>query len=446
MQRLLIVCLLLLSALPALGDYRPSDLLVWDGWTVFDGLKAHLYYLQYRGPSSVSPKGAEDMLGHAVSGDLFNWTEMPGCLGPGEAGAPDDMQPWTGCTVVKDGRYYLFYTMRNAATEARQQKIGLAISRDGQHFEKYAHNPVIVPDGRWYIDDYSVCRSIDCRDLTIVEYKGGYVGYFVTRQKGSDPVSTNCIGCAESDDLIHWRQRPPVFVSSKYACTECPDVFEAGGKWFLTLAAANTYGSIVPFADDNVINGNVYAVADSPFGPFREPRNNVLLGAGGCFRTLMFKGDRYGIFCAGSASRPYLVRARGERLTLEYPARLRENRRQLPGGEEPRLLAAHPAWKFASGSWKKDRTAYRGRCDKGYQACDIFRVPSEEFSVSCRLEIKGAGGGIVIRPDPASDTSYGDTCVYIDKKKKTIRISSMADMARNTWNTRTLTDNGSLLV
>ncbi len=439
MKALFCLFLSLFLSAAVFADFRPSDLLVWDGWTVSDGTRAHLYYLRYRGPGSVSPAGTEDILGHAVSEDLFRWTELSGCLAPGEKGTADDMQPWTGCTVLKDGKYYLFYTMRSSLDGATKQKIGLALSEDGQNFKRYPDNPVIVPDGRWYIDDYSVCRSIDCRDLTVVKYKDFYIGYFVTRKKGTGAVKTNCIGCAKSADLVHWEQLPPVFSSERYSCTECPDVFEQNGKWYLTMATANAYGSIAEFSDKNIIKGEIYAVSDSPFGPFREPRKNVLLGDGGCFRTFVFRGQRYGIFCAATASRPFLVKAKGSDLWLEAPEELRKTETIRPETKSPaRLLYPHPAWKFADGGFVNENGVFRGVSPSGYLACQIFGVPAEEFAVSCRLKIKGAGGGLVIRPRPESDTSIEDTCIYIDKKNSTLQISSMADMAHNVWNTRSI--------
>ncbi|MBO4548661.1 MAG: hypothetical protein J5758_05540, partial [Abditibacteriota bacterium] len=348
-----------------------------------------------------------------------------------------DLQPWTGCTVCRDGRYYLFYTMRSSADGGTRQKIGLAISRDGQHFEKYG--PVIEPGEPWYITDYSDCGSLDCRDLTVTEYEGGYIGYFVARRKGRGAIATNCIGCARSDDLLHWQLLPPVFTSDKYSCTECPDVFCVDGKWYLTMSTANEYGSIVRLADKHVSKANIYAVADSPFGPFREPPANVLLAAGGCFRTLMFRGERYGIFCAASASRPYLVRAKGGRLWLEEPAGLLKTGRSRPSeSESPRELLPHPAWRFTPGKWEYRDGVYRGSSPSGYQAAHIFNVPSEAYCVECLLDVRGRGGGIVIRPHPGSDTSHGDTCIYYDKKERTLQISTMADMSHNIWNTRSI--------
>lgn len=43
--------------------------------------------------------------------------------------------------VYRDGYWYLWYTGMNA----RDSKIGLAISKDGYHFERYSGNPIIVP-------------------------------------------------------------------------------------------------------------------------------------------------------------------------------------------------------------------------------------------------------------------------------------------------------------
>ena len=205
------------------------------------------------------------------------------------------------------------------------------------------------------------------------------------------------------------------------------------------MSTANEYGSIVRLADKHVSRANIYAVADSPFGPFREPRSNVLLAAGGCFRTLTFGGERYGIFCAATASRPYLVKAKGSRLWLEEPVRLLKTEPSRPGpGAAARALWPHPVWKFTPGKWELRDGVYRGSSPAGYQAAHIFNAPSAGYCVECLLEVRGRGGGIVIRPHPGSDTSHGDTCIYYDKKERTVQISTMADMSHNIWNTRSV--------
>ena len=126
------------------------------------------------------PQAEQDWLGHAVSSDLINWEELPLALGPNSPGTLDDLQPWTGCAVEKEGTFYLYYTMRGSAERALGQRIGLATSTDLMSWQRYGHNPVIEPDPRWYVghadpiprgipdSEGDVPGMVDSRDMVIV--------------------------------------------------------------------------------------------------------------------------------------------------------------------------------------------------------------------------------------------------------------------------------------
>ena len=116
---------------------------------------------------------------------------------------PDDcLGKFTGCTVEKDGKYYLFYTMRD---RYRSEKIGLAISEDLENFVEYKNNPVLTPD-----EDLFVVRAkrekTDCRDMNIVydEENEIYYGYFAAMANVKNRGEIEVIGVAESFDLINW--------------------------------------------------------------------------------------------------------------------------------------------------------------------------------------------------------------------------------------------------
>ncbi len=335
-------------------NYHPQGMRLWDPWyTTDDAGMVHLFHLQV-------PERTEGgdwnlcSMGHAVSRDLLHWKELPPVLSPSEVVRSDDnWQAWTGCAVPCNGQINLFYTMRGSASEGRIQAIGLARSADGIHFERYAGNPVLKPDPRWYCTAAApVPGVVDCRDMMIIPApdRPGWYGYFATRQPGIDQGDTTVIGLAWSPDLIHWEQQPPVFASPRHACVEVPDVFELDGRWYLICLTGMFYGSLNDFSEPEWNFGTIYAVADSPRGPFVELADNSLIGTyrmGGplALRHLEFEGELYCMYTDrenigrvdhaaphfGTLTTPKLLRTDGERLVLAYSSRVEQLvKREIP--------------------------------------------------------------------------------------------------------------------
>jgi len=70
--------------------------------------------------------------------------------------------------------------------------IGLATSRDGIHFRRYAHNPLIMPE-------YEFEKPWGCEDPRVVELEDTYI---LTYRAGGKHIAL-----ATSTDLFHWRKR-----------------------------------------------------------------------------------------------------------------------------------------------------------------------------------------------------------------------------------------------
>ena len=204
-------------------NYSPTDLYVWDAWYMAVDDQVHAYHLaRKRGAANVAAD-VENSLGHAVTRDLVHWEQRPPAFGPDPANPLDDRQPWTGCAVWHEGRGYLYYTMRGSADQCRIQRIGLATSADGEHWQRHAGNPIIVPDPRWYATDQApVPRIVDCRDLIVIpDPKGGWLGFYATRipgspgrrrgEPGGELPQTAAIACVRSPDLLRWEHLPPAF-------------------------------------------------------------------------------------------------------------------------------------------------------------------------------------------------------------------------------------------
>lgn len=308
--------------------FKPKDQQMGDTWQCSDGKAVHTFFLQWRELDDRND-AESGSIGHAVSEDMISWHQLPHALVKGENGSYDDIDLWTGSCIIKDGKYYLFYTSRYH-TDPSANAISLAISEDGVSFEKYEGNPIITPDGRYYCSkedrtplavhgstDFDI---LDCRDLQVVYVPDEdiYYGYIAMRRHADECTDTSVIALLKSRDLISWEQYPPCFTPDKYHCIETPDVFRLGDKWYMLCLTGNHYGQRNPTGDPNMTGClTIYAVADSPAGPFVEPKNNVLLGSsqlsGICAKSVLHRGKRYLFYTQSNIS------PNGDSRTLCYP-------------------------------------------------------------------------------------------------------------------------------
>lgn len=308
--------------------FKPKDQLMGDTWQYSDGNTVHTFFLQWRELDDMND-AESGSVGHIVSDDMINWRQLPHALVKGEEGSYDDIDLWTGSCIEKDGKAYLFYTSRTH-TDQSANYISLAISEDKVNFTKYEGNPIITPDGKYYCSlekrtplavhgstDFDI---LDCRDLQViyVPEEETYYGYIAMRRHSDECSDTSVIALLKSRDLINWEQYPPCFTPDKYHCIETPDVFKMGDKWYMLCLTGNHYGQRNPTGDPNMTGClTIYAVADSPAGPFREPENNVLLGSsqlsGICAKTVLHKGKRYLFYTQSNTD------GQSDERTLAYP-------------------------------------------------------------------------------------------------------------------------------
>ncbi|MBQ3125128.1 MAG: family 43 glycosylhydrolase [Clostridia bacterium] len=289
-------------------NFKPEKYHLGDTWHYSDGENVHAFYMQ-----NISFDNTEEpesgSLGHAISRDMINWQELKPAILRGQPDSYDEMDLWTGCVFVHNGKWYLYYTAR-PKNAPLANSICLATSDDGINFKKHPENPVIVPDARYYnnaenISNLAVHSNhemslVDCRDLHVVrdEEKGIWWGFFAVRRPADECSETSVIGLAKSKDLIHWEQLEPCFCPDKYGCIETPDVFEMNGKWYMLCLSGNEYGQRNRTGDPNLTGRiTIWAVADKVEGPYRECTDNALLGAmdfnGICAKTFLHNDKRY---------------------------------------------------------------------------------------------------------------------------------------------------------
>ncbi|MDO4648301.1 MAG: sucrose-6-phosphate hydrolase [Eubacteriales bacterium] len=168
--------------------------------------------------------------GHLKSKDMITWERLPIVMAPDET--YDDFGCFSGSALeLEDGRHLLMYTgvqtIENGEQDCRQTQC-LAFG-DGVHYEKYEHNPVILPET---LPEGSSTR--DFRDPKIWQEDG--IFYSVT--VGMDEEENGFVALYKSTDLIHWEFCTVLDRSSKKlgGMWECPDFFEVDGKHVLLVS------------------------------------------------------------------------------------------------------------------------------------------------------------------------------------------------------------------
>lgn len=429
-------------------NYHPKGMRIWDTWYINRNGEIHAFYLQRLRPGSTRTEREADSIGHAVSRNLLDWIELPNVLEPGEPGSGEDMCLFTGCAYEKDGRCYLYYTMRDSRDGGSTQQIGLAVSDDFMHFEKYKGNPVIVPDGRYYCNKNHPARYgiVDCRDLVVVKSpdEKGFYGFYASRQPSEEMPEGAVIACVYSEDLLHWTHLPPVFASDKYTIVEVPDVFFLEGKWYLTMLVNNDYGSRDLFEDPLLAAGTIYAVSDTITGPYQEEKDNIILASmennGISCRSLDFEGKRHllytmterdgecdsGDVLMGSLSTPKEYRIIEGKLRAVYSDLLNSKLKQdmlteqiLRTPVECRLLYETPAqWEYRGGVFTgKIRT-----CWNRY----TFGVQAESFVYSTAITVtSGVAAGLAFKQ---SACGYKGYVLMLDIEKQRVSLCNIPQM------------------
>lgn len=249
---------------------------LWDTWLFRSDDAFHLFHLQRElheiGCSSI---------GHAVTTDWTHWTTLPPVLSQGPEGSWDAGPLMTGMTLHHEGRYYLFY----GSMVDRVQRIGLAISDDLIHWEKYDGNPILEPGGEWYetAPQNSLNYETAWRDPYIFYYEPDACFYAFICARVSDnrsDVGGGCIAVARSTTLTEWELLPPAYVSDSITCLEVPEYFALNGKHYITFTNSYHFGTPYPVTESFQTTGTFYLVSgDGVRSGYQVPEQNTLNGS-----------------------------------------------------------------------------------------------------------------------------------------------------------------------
>lgn len=267
--------------------FTPPTHLLWDFWLAPRRAGSddpyHLFYLQApRDLPDAEMRHERATVGHAVSSNLVDWVERGTAFAPAPEGSWDDLAIWTGSIVEHEGTHYFFYTGRSR--QDRTQRIGLATSTDPalERWERYAENPILVADPRWYEQPDAVNwpDGQACRDPWVTYSKEERAWYmFFTARANHGPVDgRGVVGLARSADLLHWEQLPPVSEPGEFGHLEVPQPVELDGRWYL-LFCTNLHGESrrrrIP--SEARWSGTHYLVGDRLTGPYALSTDTALL-------------------------------------------------------------------------------------------------------------------------------------------------------------------------
>ena len=223
-------------------------------------------YLMYYSvpPRPDSSNGGGWSIGVAESSDLTHWKPIGSLLPEQDCERSGICAPGV---IVLSGKVHLFYqTYGNGVRDA----ICHAESWDGIHFQRNPHNPVFRPK-----EDWNNGRAIDA---DVVAYKGKLLLFFATRDPSS---SIQMLGVAETRmdgdfSPSTWRElasesilRPELPWEGQ--CIEAPAVVEIEGRLVMFYAGAynNMPQQIGCAVSDDAVHWE--RLSDSPFLPNGRP-------------------------------------------------------------------------------------------------------------------------------------------------------------------------------
>lgn len=253
---------------------------VWDFWFADDGSSYHLYYLH--APKSLGDQNLRHRnarIGHAVSADLTNWTDLGPVLGPGDAGAYDETATWTGCVVRgADGLWRMFYTgsrFLSADSSANIETVGVATSSDLHTWTKRA-DAVVAADPAWYETlGTSSWPEQAWRDPWVFADPAGDGWHMLVtaRSNSGDEMDRGVIGHATSSDLDSWVVQPPLSApGAGFRHLEVPQVVTVDGRSVLLFSC-----DAAALAGDRATGGIWAAPLDAATGPYPIEKATLLV-------------------------------------------------------------------------------------------------------------------------------------------------------------------------
>jgi glycosyl hydrolase family 43/flagellar hook capping protein FlgD len=215
--------------------YRAKDFtfIKRDGWY-------HCFYI--RTDDSVPYDSTERELGHAMSKDLYLWTNLPPVLHV-RPDQWDDAKVWAPHILEVDGVYYMFYTgvTNDPGVYAFHQRIGVATSTDLMTWNRLDAPVLACGQIRWSSCNTEQFAGGEFRDPFVMPNPDGpgWLMYYTTRP--SSAANTFVVGVAASTgDFTQWSDLKAMWITqwnwSGSATVESPHLFQHAGTWYFVFS------------------------------------------------------------------------------------------------------------------------------------------------------------------------------------------------------------------
>lgn len=265
---------------------------LWDPWILKDRDCYRMFYLAAPKPSVDRPFWSQGTIYGAVSQDMRSWQPLGEILAPNPANEWEAGRMLAGCTYQENGTYYLFYSASGAGDLLGEERIGLATSTDGIHWQRRSNLPLFSSEeiNQWYGKSSLLLNHLHWRDPYLVKdsNSGKYYLFICAYAKAGAPFPyRGCIGLAVADRVDGpYKLLPPVVAAADeieqwpFAEMERPQVIYRDGKYHLFFSCWPRYinpnwqyGTAIkpsPIDSKRISDSSIYHyVADSICGPFR---------------------------------------------------------------------------------------------------------------------------------------------------------------------------------
>jgi len=242
----------------------------------------HLFWMRH--DPGAPYDSTEHDFGHAVSTDLWNWTQLDSVI-PVRPGKWDNLHVWTPTIVKIGGTFYMYYTGVTSVPFPwnSYQRIGVATSTDLLNWTRY-DAPVwsgdMVP---WAFSDSSSFAGCQFRDAYVMPdttAPGRLLMYYVgTPSAARDQL---IVGVAQATDPFTWSDVTPLWCTDTahyWGWCESPHVIQHDSLTYLFVTTTSGHPlayrtAPTPYADSTLWSGthrvydaaNDAAVSDAWFG------------------------------------------------------------------------------------------------------------------------------------------------------------------------------------
>ena len=201
----------------------------------------HIFYIRH--DMTLGHDDTEKDFGHAVSYDLYSWTQLPTVLTV-RADKWDNQHVWAPSIVELDSVYYMLYTgvTKRDGDPAEEQRIGVATSTDLMNWNRLDQPVYSCRNVPWSWCD-STAVNDGFRDPFVMPdpaQPGHWLMYY-SAFPATDTLGM-IVGVAQSKgDLTQWTDLEPLWVTNRaYSynpIVESSHLFQHGNLWFLFMTA-----------------------------------------------------------------------------------------------------------------------------------------------------------------------------------------------------------------